>query len=89
MISQDLALRPVPRIPRGGTRGQARGTSRRELGRSRRVTGEKLAIHAAAVGPALGLSVTDWPMLPAADHKPPRVALLPGRLSDPRNQFGQ
>ncbi len=34
--------------------------SRRELGRSRRLTGEKLAIHAAAVG--LRLSVKLWPV---------------------------
>lgn len=34
--------------------------SRRELGRSRRLTGEKLAVHAAAVG--LKLSVSLWPV---------------------------
>lgn len=34
--------------------------SRRELGKSRRLTGEKLAIHAAAVG--LRLSVKLWPV---------------------------
>ena len=34
--------------------------SRRELGRSRRLTGEKLAVHAAAVG--LKLSVGLWPV---------------------------
>jgi transcriptional regulator with XRE-family HTH domain len=34
--------------------------SRRELGRSRRLTGEKLAVHAAAVG--LKLSVNLWPV---------------------------
>lgn len=34
--------------------------SRRELGRSRRLTGEKLAVHAAAIG--LRLSVTLWPI---------------------------
>jgi transcriptional regulator with XRE-family HTH domain len=34
--------------------------SRRELGRSRRLTGEKLAVHAAAVG--LKLSVRLWPV---------------------------
>jgi transcriptional regulator with XRE-family HTH domain len=34
--------------------------SRRELGRSRRLTGEKLAVHAAAVG--LRLSVKLWPV---------------------------
>ena len=34
--------------------------SRRELGKSRRLTGEKLAIHAAAVG--MRLSVTLWPI---------------------------
>jgi transcriptional regulator with XRE-family HTH domain len=34
--------------------------SRRELGRSRRLTGEKLAVHAAAVG--LKLSVKLWPV---------------------------
>lgn len=34
--------------------------SRRELGRSTRLTGEKLAIHAAAVG--LKLSITLWPI---------------------------
>lgn len=34
--------------------------SRRELGRSRRLTGEKLAVHAAAVG--LRLSVKLWPI---------------------------
>jgi transcriptional regulator with XRE-family HTH domain len=34
--------------------------SRRELGRSRRLTGEKLAIHAAAVG--LRVSVKLWPV---------------------------
>ena len=33
--------------------------SRRELGKSRRLTGEKLAVHAAAVG--LRLSVSLWP----------------------------
>lgn len=33
--------------------------SRRELGRSRRLTGEKLAVHAAAVG--LRMSITLWP----------------------------
>lgn len=34
--------------------------SRRELGKSRRLTGEKLAIHAAALG--LRLSITLWPI---------------------------
>ena len=34
--------------------------SRRELGKSRRLTGEKLAIHAAAVG--LRLSISLWPV---------------------------
>lgn len=34
--------------------------SRRELGRSRRLTGEKLAVHAAAIG--LKLSVSLWPV---------------------------
>lgn len=34
--------------------------SRRELGKSRRLTGEKLAVHAAAVG--LKLSVSLWPV---------------------------
>jgi len=41
-------------------RTSASEISRRELGRSRRLTGEKLAVHAAAVG--LGLSVKLWPM---------------------------
>jgi len=41
-------------------RTSASEISRRELGRSRRLTGEKLAVHAAAVG--LALSVKLWPI---------------------------